>query len=156
MHDVWSEFTVTCLELSDAAWAMSPDTGRQWHCFCYLTELFLSNPWRSLRTFKRCCANTWWVRICSWHFLPWNILVNKHLQKKKKKERMFWTILILKEEEKVVFPLLFAMAVLSSISLSLGLLLLNLSKLSNQCEWPLEIKSENNLFFNGQDFSSFG
>lgn len=69
---------------------------------------------------------------------------------------MFWTILILKEEEKVVFPLLFAMAVLSSISLSLGLLLLNLSKLSNQCEWPLEIKSENNLFFNGQDFSSFG
>lgn len=69
---------------------------------------------------------------------------------------MFWTTLILKEEKKGVFPLLLPMAVLLPLSLSLGLLQLNLSKLSNQYEWPSEIKSESNLFFSGQDFSSFG
>lgn len=144
---------MTCLELSYAAWAVWPDTGRQWHCFCYLTELFLSNPWRSLRTFKHCCANTWWVRICGWHFSLWNILVNKHLQKQRKYFELYW---YWKEKRKSgVFPLLFATAVVPSISLSSGLLLLNLPKLSNQYEWPSELQSESNLLFSGQDFSSF-
>lgn len=38
-----------------------------------------------------------------------------------KKKSMFWTTLILKEEKKGGFPLLFAMAVLLPVSLSLGL-----------------------------------
>lgn len=60
-----------------------------------------------------------------------------------------------RKESQGILSLLFTMAIVTSISLSSGLLLLNLSKLSYQYEWPSEVKSKNNLLYSGQDFSSF-
>lgn len=62
--------------------------------------------------------------------------MNKHLKKKKKEENVLDYIEAKERKERGVSltSLLFGMAVLSSISLSLDLLLLSLSKLSNQCE----------------------
>lgn len=56
--------------------------------------------------------------------------MNRHLQK----QGIIWTILILKVEKKVRVFFLFAMDVVAFISLSSGVLLLNLPKLSNQYE----------------------
>jgi len=113
--------SLTGLELPVAVWAVRPVTTRLWHCFCYLAGLFLSNPWRSLRTFKHCCANTWGVRICGWHFSLWNILVNKRLQKQREYFGLYW---YWRDKGKSgFFSLIFAMVVVPPVFLSSGLLL---------------------------------